>query len=173
MRNLPGHPNGMRFETLDEQGNSDEQWQVYSIGGGALQIEGEEQHTQHLYPLRSMNALLQYCTKQGIYFWEYVEQIEGADIWDFLLTVLNTMWDTIERGLKAEGVLPGGLGVSRKASVLRRKIQLNGENFLQKGFLPAYALAVTEENAARRRGCCRTDLRFGGCAPGSAALYSG
>ena len=95
-----------------------------------------------------MNALLQYCTKQGIYFWEYVEQIEGDGIWNFLRTVLNTMWDTIDRGLKAEGVLPGGLGVSRKASVLHRKIQLNGENFLQKGYLPAYALAVAEENAA-------------------------
>ena len=145
---LPGHPNGMRFETLDEHGNPAEEWQVYSIGGGALQVEGEERHPQHIYPLHSMNALLQYCTKQGIFFWEYVEQIEGVGIWDFLRTVLNTMWDTIDRGLKAEGVLPGGLGVSRKASVLHRKIQLNGENFLQKGFLPAYALAVAEENAA-------------------------
>ena len=53
-----------------------------------------------------------------------------------------------DRGLEAEGVLPGGLGVSRKAAIIRRKILLNGENFLQKGMLPAYALAVAEENAA-------------------------
>ena len=107
---LPCHPNGMRFETLDEHGNPAEEWQVYSIGGGALQVEGEERHPQHLYPLHSMNALLQYCTKQGIYFWEYVEQIEGADIWDFLCTVLNTMWDTIDRGLKARRCAAGRAG---------------------------------------------------------------
>jgi L-serine dehydratase len=57
------------------------------------------------------------------------------------------MQESIQRGLQAEGVLPGGLGVSRKASVYFRKIKLNGADFLKHGFLPAYALAVAEENA--------------------------
>ena len=145
---LPQHPNGMRFETLDESNKTSNQWQVYSVGGGALQAEGETRTPHHLYPLHTMQEILIHCTHQGISFWEYVEQIEGKGIWDFLHEVLQAMCDAISRGLKAEGVLPGGLGVSRKASILNRKIQLNGENFLQKGFLPAYALAVAEENAA-------------------------
>ena len=145
---LPQHPNGLRFETLDNNNEGSNPWQVYSIGGGALQEEGEVRSPQHLYPLHSMQEILTFCTQQGISFWEYVELIEGPEIWGFLKSVLKAMCDSITRGLKAEGVLPGGLGVSRKASVLYRKIQLNGENFLQKGFLPAYALAVAEENAA-------------------------
>lgn len=145
---LPLHPNGMRLEALDSAGNSTAARQVYSIGGGALQDEGQEITPNHLYPLHTLSEILHYCTVQGLSYWEYVEQVEGPEIWGFLQEVRDAMQQAINRGLKAEGVLPGGLGVSRKASVVSRKIQLNGENFLQKGMLPAYALAVAEENAS-------------------------
>ncbi len=62
------------------------------------------------------------------------------------------MWDkiaaAIARGLTTEGVLPGGLGVPRKASVYWRKAQLSGPHLQRAGKLAGYALAVAEENAA-------------------------
>ena len=145
---LPLHPNGMRFEALEATGALLGIWQGYSTGGGALLEEGETPHTRLVYNLHSLTDIMKHCSSQGLTYWEYVESMEGEEIWDYLTDVLHAMMAAIDRGLMADGVLAGGLGVSRKAGIIRRKIQLNGENFLQKGMLPAYALAVAEENAA-------------------------
>jgi L-serine dehydratase len=57
------------------------------------------------------------------------------------------MHASIERGLNTEGVLPGGLGLARRAWTIYRKIQMTGGELKKEGYLPAYALAVSEENA--------------------------
>jgi L-serine dehydratase len=146
-KTLPFHPKGMAFEVLGAQGQLLSTWEVYSTGGGALrQPEDPHEHPQ-VYPLTSVRAILKHCTQTGKSFREYVEDSEGPEIWNFLRLVRRIMAEAIERGLIAEGVLPGGLGVARKASTIHRKIFLSGANFLQNGYLPAYALAVAEENA--------------------------
>ncbi|HEY9075711.1 MAG TPA: L-serine ammonia-lyase, iron-sulfur-dependent, subunit alpha [Anaerolineaceae bacterium] len=144
---LPYHPNGMRFEALAEDGSSQAEWVVFSVGGGALQSEGQELNEPQVYPLTTMKDILKYCTQTGLSFWEYVEQNEGQSIWEHLEQVQQVMFAAIERGLRAEGVLPGGLGLGRKAWTIYRKTQLGGSGVLQKGYLAAYALAVAEENA--------------------------
>ena len=53
-----------------------------------------------------------------------------------------------ERGLTSEGSLPGGLGLARRAWTYQRKIRLSGGDIVKEGYLPAYALAVAEENAS-------------------------
>jgi L-serine dehydratase len=145
---LPLHPNGMEFEALDEEGQVVASWRVYSVGGGALQTEDQPPENHPVYALDSMREILRYCTQSGKTFWEYVEECEGPEIWPYLQEVLRTMMDAIERGIHAEGVLPGGLGLARRAWTYYRKIQLSGGNLVKQGYLPAYALAVSEENAA-------------------------
>jgi L-serine dehydratase len=145
---LPFHPNGIDFEALNELGKSIETWRVYSVGGGAIVEEGREQENSCTYPLGKMDAILHYCTQNGKTFWEYVEECEGGQIWNYLSTVNREMHACIERGLKAEGVLPGGLGVPRRAWTFQRKIRLSGGDMVKEGYLPAYALAVSEENAS-------------------------
>ena len=76
-----------------------------------------------------------------------MEENEGPEIWDYLAQVWQTMSNSIERGLHAEGVLPGGLGLARKAWAYYRKMSITGSNFFHSGFLGGYALAVAEENA--------------------------
>lgn len=147
---LPLHPNGMRFEALDNTGTVLASWNAYSPGGGAIfgEDEGPGQGKQ-VYELGTMHEILKHCTQHGITFWEYVENCEGTEIWDYLGTVRRVMYAAIDRGIQAEGVLPGGLGVGRRAWMFYRKVRLSGPNALQpEGFLPAYALAVAEENAA-------------------------
>ena len=145
---LPMHPNGMRFEALDHAGQVFDQWEVYSVGGGALREPGQAP-APAVYPLTHMAELLKYCTQSGKAFWEVVEEVEGPEIWDFLAEVWTAMQAAIERGLHAEGALPGGLGLARKAWAFYRQIGLSGgKSFLSEGFLPAYALAVSEENAS-------------------------
>jgi L-serine dehydratase len=122
---------------------------LYSIGGGALLEDGDTTLSQpEIYNLTSMRDILKHCTQQGMAFWEYVESCEGPEIWDYLAEVKNVMWAAIERGIHAEGVLPGGLGVARRAWMFYRKAGLNGPNFILPGYLPAYALATAEENAS-------------------------
>lgn len=144
---LPMHPNGMDFEALDGAGQRLDFWRGYSVGGGAIRAEGETAEHQSVYALKTMQDILRYCTQEGKTLWEYVEENEGPMIWDFLAGILRVMHASIERGLAAEGVLPGGLGLPRHAWNIYRKIQLSGGNLKKEGFLPAYAMAVSEENA--------------------------
>jgi L-serine dehydratase len=95
-----------------------------------------------------MTDILKYCAQTGKALWEYVQDREDPEIWGYLDHIWQAMQAAIERGLHAEGVLPGGLGVARKAWSFYRQISLNGNSFMNEGFLPAYALAVAEENAA-------------------------
>jgi L-serine dehydratase len=143
---LPLHPNGMECEALDASGQGMELWRVYSPGGGAL-LEENQLAAVCVYPQSSMAEILKYCTSNGLTFWEYVEACEGVDIWDYLKEVNRVMHESVQRGIQAEGVLPGGLGVSRRAWTFHRKSLLNSNNLVREGFLPAYALAVAEENA--------------------------
>lgn len=144
---LPMHPNGMVFEALDESGACLERWQGYSVGGGAVVTEGEYIDQHPLYKLTTMQDILHHCTQEGKTFWEFVEDNEGAQIWDFLSGILEAMHQSIERGLNTQGVLPGGLGLARHAWTIYRKIQMSGGQLKTEGFLPAYAMAVAEENA--------------------------
>lgn len=144
---LPKHPNGMRFEALDASGNLLESWEVYSIGGGAI-WDGKLQSSAACYPFKTMSELLELCDKTGQAFWEVVEQYEGKEVWDFLALVWRHMLAAIQSGFEAEGVLPGGLGLARKARALKRKVASLGVNLEPDAQLAIYAYAVAEQNAA-------------------------
>jgi len=145
---LPLHPNGLRFEALDKQNDATATWEVYSIGGGALREAGTEHSVQAVYNLNTLAELLAHCEATGQTLWEYVEEREGPEIWMFLKDVWQAMSVAIDRGLRAEGVLPGGLGLPRKAWAFYRKANMSGPHLKRLGTLSAYALAVSEENAA-------------------------
>ena len=124
-----------------------------SIGGGEIRMEGFSfPEEQVAYPHRSFSAISAYCKEKGIRLWEYVEEVEGEGIGAFLLDVWHTMKQAVKAGLSAEGVLPGGLGVQRKA---RRLISQNPQNenpqTREIRQVCAYAFAVGEENAGGGR----------------------
>jgi L-serine dehydratase len=147
---LPRHPNGLDFEALDAAGASLGTWRVYSVGGGAL-LEAdapEKVPDRCVFPLGRMQPILAHCEQSGQAFWEYVEACEGPGLWDFLSRVWQAMSAAIARGLEAEGVLPGGLGLARRAWAFYRKARTTGPHYQRPGYLAAYALAVAEENAA-------------------------
>ena len=146
---LPFHPNGMRFRALSEGGEELGAWEVYSIGGGFLsEGPGQTQVTEIAYPYTTMDGVLKWYGETGRLFWEYVLEYEGQPVFDHLRKVWRVMREAVERGLDAEGVLPGGLGLQRKASAYYRRAEGLREGIRGRGFLSAYALAVSEENAA-------------------------
>jgi L-serine dehydratase len=143
---LPFHPNGMRFEAITD-GVVSPPWVVFSTGGGALAEEGQPDPPP-VYDLTRLADILERCKRTGQSLWEYVAEREGGDLWPFLADVWAAMRAAIERGLKQEGVLPGGLGVARRAWVIHRKMTIAGSAPNRFELLYSYALAVAEENAS-------------------------
>ena len=147
---LSFHPNGMKFECKDNA-SSDflSPWIVFSVGGGALAEEGENSiELPEVYNMNTMTEILQYCEWSGKGYWEYVEESEGPEIWDYLREVWQTMREAVERGLDAEGVLPGPLNLRRKAYSYFVKSSGYKDNLKTRGLVFSYALAVSEENAS-------------------------
>ena len=145
---LPRHTNGMYFEALSS-GEVVGSWHAYSIGGGTIVDDGTAiTLREDVYPMSRIGDILDWCVSNGRDFWEYVEECESSDIWDHLREVWHTMCDAIERGLNNEGVLPGGLGVKRKASTYYVKATGYRDSLQSRGRIYAYALATSEENAA-------------------------
>lgn len=145
---LPFHPNGMTFRAIDADGNEMDNWTVFSVGGGALAEEGKSKcETADVYDMDHMDDILAWCRKNGRTYWEYVEACEGKEIWDYLSEVWKTMCESVERGIEAEGVLPGPLNLQRKAAKYNIKASGYTASLHNRGLVFSYALAVSEENA--------------------------
>lgn len=167
---LPFHPNGMLFESFNDRDELMEAWTVYSIGGGTLANETfNELKTANVYEMESIREIQNWCETTGHSYWEYVEQSEGPEIWDYLSEVWGVMQGAVLRGLEAEGVLPGGLGLRRKASDYMIRARGYGNSIKSRGMVYAYALAVSEENASG--GQIVTAPTCGSCGVMPAVLY--
>lgn len=145
----PFHTNGMKFTALDRDGREIKSDTLYSIGGGDIIHAGEKRQAgKKVYRLGKISDILSWCEKTGKAFWEYVDECEDSDIWDYLNEVWKVMKEAVLEGLDAEGVLPGGLGVSRKAASYYVRAAGYNSNLRSRGLVYAYALAVSEQNAS-------------------------
>ena len=166
---LPFHPNGMRFEAIGNGDTVVDEWTVYSIGGGDIAEEGETRVKNHVYSMTRIADIQRWCETTGKTYWEYVDECEGPEVWDYLAEVWAVMKRAVERGIEAEGVLPGGLGVRRKAVSYYVHASGYAGSLKSRGLVYAYALAVSEENAAG--GEIVTAPTCGSCGIVPAVLY--
>ena len=143
------HPNTLDLFALGPDGGCLGAARVFSVGGGDIAVEGEEEpEAGEVYPENSFAEIRQFCAWRGISLSEYVELNEGAEILGFLAGIWSAMKDEIARGLAAEGVLPGGLKVQRKAKLLlSREAPDETETVRELRLIGAYAYAAAEENA--------------------------
>ncbi len=166
---LPFHPNGMRFEAL-RNGEVYDEWVIYSIGGGALaNEETKPANKKQIYTMSTIEEIKDWCYREGKTYWEYVEECEGKEIWEYLDNIWTVMCQTIERGLNNDGVLPGGLKVTRKASTYFVKSKSFTDSLATRAKIYAYALAVAEENASG--GTVVTAPTCGSCGVLPAVIY--
>ncbi len=165
---LPYHTNGMKFEAVKD-GKILKEWTTYSIGGGDLSDGTSRTSKQSVYKKTTMKQILEWCQQTGKTFWEYVEDTEGKEIYAFLETVWKTMENAIHRGLDGEGLLPGGLGLQRKASMYYIKSKGYQGSMKSRALIYAYALAVSEENA--NGGIIVTAPTCGSCGVLPSVLY--
>ena len=142
------HPNTMLFEAFRE-GRPLEAKRIFSIGGGSIRIEGETSGDEtEVYPQRNFTEILGVCRTSGRSLAGFIREMEDSRLDDSLRAAWGAMKAAIRRGLTAEGVLPGGLGVARKAKTLYEKRCYNeSADVTMNRVIAAYAYAVSEENA--------------------------
>ncbi len=148
---LERHPNALMIEALEENGKIFCAEKYYSVGGGKIVHEDESVSEDHIYPHTNLKDILQWCLENGRPLWEYTVLHESDDLMEYLKEVWEVMKASIRSGLDHEGVLPGGLNLTRKAAgYFAKAMHLSGP-IGKRSRVYAYALAVSEENASGGR----------------------
>ncbi len=142
------HPNTMDFIAL-KNGSELGTMRIMSIGGGAIEVDGEVLPKERdVYHEKNFDEILYRCKHEGMTIPEYVRACEGDGIYDHLKMIWETMEDCIKRGLETTGMLPGPLGITRKAKILsQRPVEGETPDVTQDRIISSYAFAVAEENA--------------------------
>ncbi|WP_061038447.1 L-serine ammonia-lyase [Vibrio coralliirubri] len=161
--NLPLHENGMTISAFDASGSLLDMETYYSIGGGfiatadELQNGKQEAETQVEFPFSSADQLLELSEQQGLSLGGLILRNEvsfqGMDVIDQKADqIWKVMSLCMQRGFDTEGILDGGLEVTRRAPALLKKLEANAsiENDPMEimDWINLFAFAVSEENAA-------------------------
>ena len=143
------HPNTLDLHAMKD-GKEIGSLRVESVGGGDIRFPGTKiKPGEEVYIEHSFAEIADFCKWRYIEkLSDYVELNEGPEIWDFLMEVWQTMKNAIAEGLAAEGILPGGLNVQRKAKYLLEQVpEEQIPSLLEFQTIAAYAYAVAEQNA--------------------------
>ncbi|MEI8366074.1 MAG: L-serine ammonia-lyase [Parachlamydiaceae bacterium] len=166
-KQLPFHPNGMRFHAYDAHGKEIKVEVYYSVGGGFIVDHAAASSDKHIventhklpYHFYTGDQLLQMCRDNQMTISELMMANEltwrsEQEIRDGLLRIWNVMKECVVRGCHHEGILPGGLNVKRRApglfhSLMDPNRKRNPAEIME--WVSLWALAVNEENAAGGR----------------------
>ncbi len=165
-KSLPAHPNGMTFRALDHTGAVLSERSFYSIGGGFV-VDGDAQGADKVvaddtvlpYPFSTADELLQICSREGMSISDVMLANEltwrsEAELREQLLGLWAVMKECVQNGCTAEGILPGGLKVTRRAPALYKTLSADSAStdaLHAMEWVNLFALAVNEENAAGGR----------------------
>ncbi|EOU2462626.1 L-serine ammonia-lyase [Vibrio navarrensis] len=161
--NLPLHENGMTISAFDSQGERIAFETYYSIGGGFIATADEllngkkEQGVAVDFPFKNAEEMLELAEKNGLSLGGMILRNEQA--FHDMATIdakAEQIWKVMslcmKRGFDTEGILEGGLNVTRRAPNLLKKLEANAaiENDPMEimDWINLFAFAVSEENAA-------------------------
>ncbi len=165
-KRLDFHSNGMRFAALDAAGAELSARTYYSVGGGFVLGEDEAgrpaivaDSTPVPYPFSSGAELLAITHRtglpvSGVMLANELVRRDKAEVTQGLLHIWSVMRECVANGCSADGVLPGGLKVRRRARALQQTLEQSGDladPLYAMEWVTVYALAVNEENAAGGR----------------------
>ncbi len=167
---LPGHANGMLLEALDAKEGLVLREVFYSIGGGFIVTEEELEQGQAAnggkaadcpHPFSTAEEMLRLCAESGKSIAQLKRENEICHRSEEALERgLAAIWEAMDscmkRGLRGDGILPGGLKVRRRAGGIYAALQSEvGRNDAQphvvNDWISVYAMAVNEENASGGR----------------------
>ncbi|MEN8710948.1 MAG: L-serine ammonia-lyase [Arenicellales bacterium] len=160
---LKAHPNGLIFELIGQSQEVLLTETYFSIGGGFISTLAEinqlvaplkmESAVSCPYPFDSADSMLKMSNESGLTIaaMKQVNELqyrEEREINHGLDETWQAMCTCIGKGLTAEGKLPGGLELPRRAKILYEQLKGGPETANINDWLCAYAMAVNEENAA-------------------------
>ena len=162
------HSNAMVFKAFGRDATVIAERTFYSIGGGFVlddsQVSGDDivvapDQTTVRYPFRTGDELLAHCADTGLRISDIVMANEMAwhteeEVRDRLLRIWVVMQECVKAGINANGVLPGGLKVRRRAPQLAERLAAATDShdpLIAMDRVNLYAIAVNEENAAGGR----------------------
>ena len=165
---LPQHPNALKFAAFDAQARPLAERTYFSVGGGFVRDEDEmgqnapvEAGAPVPYPFQSGAYWLKPAAGGGISPADLVWRNDAARrpqeaVEDGIEEIVAAMYACIERGTRAEGVLPGHLKVQRRAAQVRARLDSDearrkADPLAALDWVNLWALAVNEENAAGGR----------------------
>ena len=187
---LPYHVNALTITASDHRGRTVLQRTYYSVGGGFVMVQTNDDASDPQvaslatsqsgvgidvpapHPFATAAQLLAACAESGLSIAELVraneEAVRPRAVVDAHLDrIANTMFDCVDAGTSAQGILPGGLDVPRRARALAAKLARRSGSRAADGPRPwvstpadpmramdwvnLFALAVNEENAAGHR----------------------
>ena len=161
---LPEHSNGMRFKAYDSEGKVLLNEIYFSVGGGTIARQDEiatrsEREPYDVpYDFESCSQLMNICEKENLKISDIVWQNEcslrpAEEVNCYIEKINRIMQNSVERGMKAKGILPGGLNLERRAPKLYKRLE---EKFINNDYDPLemidwinlWGFAVAEENAS-------------------------
>jgi L-serine dehydratase len=168
---LPGHANGMSFSALDRDGRLLLKRIYYSIGGGFVVTDTELETMRASkktasdarvpYPFASAKQMLEMSQGSGLTIAQMkraneLTKMSAAELDEGVDRIWDAMKNCIDRGLKVDGIMPGGLKVRRRARAIHDKLNEEWRSnrlnpLLANDWLSVYAMAVNEENAGGGR----------------------
>ena len=142
---LPYHVNALTITASDEDGTVILERTYYSVGGGFVMIQtNDDPHNPEVsslatsqagvgidipapHPFASGAQLLAACDASGLSIADLVRTNEEAvrpreTVNAYLDRIADTMFDCVDAGTSAAGILPGGLDVPRRARALAGKL---------------------------------------------------
>jgi len=193
------HPNGVRFTAFDGAGAVLAERTFFSVGGGFIVEDGIDEKAAAKsdvrlpYPFHSAAELLEVArahslTIDRVMLANECERLRAADpdasaeaIEGRVRSGIEAIWQTMqgcaERGMAAEGILPGGLKVLRRARRLAERLRARdaggqqGDPLASLDWVTVYAMAVNEENAAGGRVVTAPTNGAAGVVPAVALYY--
>jgi L-serine dehydratase len=193
------HPNGVRMTAFDGDNKVLNERTFFSIGGGFIAEDGEssagtgQAEVRVPYPFRSAAELLEVARTRGLSIdrvmmanecarFEAVDPAAGVEaaearVREGIGRIWQTMQACIERGMSAEGILPGGLNVRRRAHRLAERLRSRdasggrADPLAPLDWVTVYAMAVNEENAAGGRVVTAPTNGAAGVIPAVALYY--
>lgn len=191
------HPNGLRFTAFDGAGKVLDERTFFSIGGGFIVEDGEagsdvaQEKAQAAipFPFHSAAELLAVAHANELSISQLMLENECAlvaheagrapveVVREGIDAIWSAMRDCVERGMAAEGILPGGLNVRRRAHGLAKRLHereasgLKGDPLAPLDWVTVFAMAVNEENAAGGRVVTAPTNGAAGVVPAVAHYY--
>ncbi|MGA2907010.1 MAG: L-serine ammonia-lyase [Terracidiphilus sp.] len=193
------HPNGLRFAAFDAAGSILVERTFFSIGGGFIAEDGAagkpsgESEVPLPYPFHSAAELLEVARAHSLSIDRVMlanecERLRAAhpgattvSLEDCVRVGVEVIWQIMqacaERGMAAEGILPGGLNVRRRARRLAERLrarEASGDQvdpLAPLDWVTVYAMAVNEENAAGGRVVTAPTNGAAGVIPAVALYY--